>query len=403
MVERDRGNLETARHHIESAIEGVDHVREHTGGQQIRASYFAANLDSYEFYIDLLMEQHLREPSRGHDLLALAASERARARSLVEMLAESRVDFRKDVDPDLLQRERDVSQALRSKSERLLASIGRTSSQAQTAELKKEITRLEAEYEQLQSSIKARSAKYAAVTHPTPLTVPDMQSSLLDSQSVLLHYALGSRRSYLWSVTRERVRSYVLPARETIEPLVRELLSLLTARAQPVRGETAAERKHRIEQADSLLPIAAKRLTDIVLAPASADLEDRRVLVAADGALQHVPFSMLPEPGSTTRRPLVAVHEVVVLPSASTLAIMRKEAAARPKAAKLIAVLADPVFGKDDPRAGGEPPVDQQSRSRILEHVLDGDQAATSQNAVIPRLPFTRQRSGAHSCRRAIL
>jgi CHAT domain-containing protein len=57
----------------------------------------------------------------------------------------------------------------------------------------------------------------------------------------------------------------------------------------------------------------------------------------------------------------------------------------------LIAVLADPVFGKDDPRAGGGPPVDQQSRSRILEHVLDGDQAAPSQNAVIPRLPFTRK------------
>ncbi len=78
--------------------------------------------------------------------------------------------------------------------------------------------------------------------------------------------------------------------------------------------------------------------------------------MAADGALQHVPFSMLPEPGSTRRRPLVAVHELVILPSASTLAIMRKDAAARPKAVKLIAVLADPVFGKDDPRAGDKLP-----------------------------------------------
>ncbi len=41
-------------------------------------------------------------------------------------------------------------------------------------------------------------------------------------------------------------RSYVLPARETIEPLVRELLSLLTARAQPVRGRDCggAEASH---------------------------------------------------------------------------------------------------------------------------------------------------------------
>jgi CHAT domain-containing protein/tetratricopeptide (TPR) repeat protein len=391
IVERDRGNLKQARSHIESAIELVDQVREHTGDQQIRASYFAANLDSYEIYLDLLMEQHRQEPGRGYDILALQASERARARSLVEMLAEARVDFRKDIDPQLLERERNVSQLLRSKSERLMAFMGRAGSQTQAAELKNEITSLEAEYEQVQSSIRTRSAKYASVTHPTPVSVTEMQRSLLDPQSVLLHYALGSRQSYLWSVTRESVRTYMLPGRDTIEPLVRELLSLLTARSQPVRGEEAAERKHRIERADRMAPEAAKRLTDIVLAPAWTELKGRRILVASDGALQHVPFSMLPEPGSTPERPLVAGHEVVVLPSASTLAIMRREMAARPRATRLIAVLADPVFGKDDPRAGGEFQAGQSTRSRILEHVNDDETTLAPESAVIPRLPFTRK------------
>ena len=43
-------------------------------------------------------------------------------------------------------------------------------------------------------------------------------------------------------------------------------------------------------------------------------------------------------------------HEIVSLPSASTLAVMRREMAERKSPAKAVAVLADPVFEKDDPR-----------------------------------------------------
>ena len=52
--------------------------------------------------------------------LALAASERARARSLLETLAEARIDVRGGADPDLLDRERLLKRTLGGKSERLM-------------------------------------------------------------------------------------------------------------------------------------------------------------------------------------------------------------------------------------------------------------------------------------------
>jgi len=47
---------------------------------------------------------------------------------------------------------------------------------------------------------------------------------------------------------------------------------------------------------------------------------------------------------------LIAQHEVVTAPSASVLAVLRREMTGRQHAPKAVAVLADPVFRNDDPR-----------------------------------------------------
>ncbi len=58
------------------------------------------------------MELHRQRPFDGHDAAALQASERARARSLLEILTEARADIRQGVDPALLDRERTLQQRL---------------------------------------------------------------------------------------------------------------------------------------------------------------------------------------------------------------------------------------------------------------------------------------------------
>src|SRR5205823_13206843 len=99
-------------------------------------------------------------------------------------------------------------------------------------------------------------------------------------------------------------------------------------------------------------------------------------LVVSDGALNYLPFAALPAPTqlriaefglrnekqqplqSATRNPqsaipLIVEHEIVSLPSASTLAVLRRELAGRTPAPKTLAVVADPVFEQDDERVRG--------------------------------------------------
>lgn len=66
------------------------------------------------------MERHAREPGAGHDRAALAASERNRARTLVEVLRRAGVET--GGDPALAARRRELEESLRAKVERALSS-----------------------------------------------------------------------------------------------------------------------------------------------------------------------------------------------------------------------------------------------------------------------------------------
>ena len=75
----------------------------------------------------------------------------------------------------------------------------------------------------------------------------------------------------------------------------------------------------------------------------------------APGALSYLPFAALPAPEDKKRpvggyEPLIAKHEVVSVPSASVLSVIRREMEGRQRAPKSVAVLADPVFEESDPR-----------------------------------------------------
>jgi CHAT domain-containing protein len=87
----------------------------------------------------------------------------------------------------------------------------------------------------------------------------------------------------------------------------------------------------------------------MLLGPAAARIAKKRLLIVAEGVVQYLPFAALPEPGAAGQ-PVFLNHEIVNAPSASVVAVLRRETAGRKPAAKAIAILADPVFSANDPR-----------------------------------------------------
>ncbi len=364
-LQRKLGDSALARKQLEEAIELIESVRARTKSQQSRSSYLAKKQAIYEAYTDLLMEMHRAEPGRGYDVIALQNSEQARARSLLDLLAEARADIRQGVDPSLLAAEKSLQKQLSTKGEEQTRLFSQPPNEARASAVAKEIENLTEQLQQLEARIRASSPRYGALVQPQPLSATEVQQSL-DENTILLEFALGEAQSWVWAVARDSLQSFKLPPRAEIEAAARNVYELLTAR-QPKKDLTEAEQLKRIAEADAKLQAETASLSRMLLGPLSAQLrqewKDKRLAVVAAGALEYMPFAALPLPDSEGKtnpqsairnpqllQPLITNHEVVNLPSASVLALIRRDRSARPAATKALAVLADPVFETNDPR-----------------------------------------------------
>ncbi|HWN10925.1 MAG TPA: CHAT domain-containing tetratricopeptide repeat protein [Pyrinomonadaceae bacterium] len=367
-VQRDMNLLDDARAQIETGLKISESLRSKVASQNVRASLVASTHQYFELHADILMRLHLSRPNEGFAAAAFEASEKARARSLLELLREARADIRQGVDASLLAQERRVGQELNSQAERH-AELILSGQKDEALKVAGEVDRLTGEYEEIETQIRTTSPRYAALTQPEPLTLKEIQRQVLDDDSLLLEYMLGDDRSYVWAVTRHEIAAFELPGREQIEDQARAFHKLLTAN-QAVPGETITQNQERVKEANAQLPKAAASFSRVVLEPVLTRLGKKRLLIVADGALQYIPFQALvvpPTAGNFARPehtsvhpiaddliPLIRDHEIVNEPSASTLALLMAEARNRKPSPRNVAVLADPVFEADDPRIDGD-------------------------------------------------
>ena len=388
------GDLTSARTHVEASLAIIELRRANIASRELRTTYLATAQHAYEFYVDLLMQQHRLNPDKGYNARALEAHERAKARGLLDLLSEAKVDLRQGVNPELLQRETRLRQLLEQKQGAEIRLLAGGDGGEPARDLQKELEALRTEYQQVEAQIRAGSPHYAALTQPQPLGVSAIQKQVLDPDTVLLEYAMGQQRSYLWAVTTSGLTSFELAGRGEIETLAVRLYRTIIG-----RRPSAPDDYQR----------TAWALSKILLGPVQDELGSKRLLIAGDGALQIVPFAALPSPsldaGATgPYEPLIVRHEIVSVPSASTLALLRRDVAGRHSAPRNLAVFADPVFEREDGRVPGSvAPASSGTRGFVQSVPQDQVPPATPTGQIpdtvsllgLERLPFTRQEAEA--------
>ena len=218
----------------------------------------------------------------------------------------------------------------------------------------------------------------------------------------MFEYALGDERSYLWVVTSDSIDSYELPKSQTINDAARAFYkSISTLPTSATKKEYAT---------------ATQTLSDILLKPAATHLQNnKRLLIVGDGILQYIPFAALSVVSgqssvaktksmdngrrTTDNKPLVVNHEIISWPSASTIAVLRDEKNVRPKNAKEILVVADPVFEasdlrlKKDTQTSNETKTVAANKDRALQSFLRtlSNEPNVESAQPIPRLSYTRR------------
>jgi CHAT domain-containing protein len=308
---------------------------------ELRAFFAAARRDYYDTQISLLMARHAEaaDSTDEYARAALQISERSRARMIVDLLQENAIDLGEAFEPELRAEHRELYDRLAESRHQRDLLLDRSAAGANVdAEIGRAVaalSSLENTLNLLEIELRRNNPKYAGLTAPEVLTANQIQQRL-DADTVLLQYALGADASYVWAISRDHLVVTVLPDRATIEAAARRAVEGL--RSHPATGSA--------EASDGLAELAA-----LVIAPIAAQLDRRRIVLALDGALQYVPFAVLPretERGAASA--LLQTHEIVEIPSMSALALSKdgSDSAAR----KTLAVFADPVLAANDPRLG---------------------------------------------------
>jgi CHAT domain-containing protein len=321
----------------------------------------------------------LSGPALTYAVEAFRITEAGRARALLELIGEARADITAGVPAELLQRRADNLARQQEIAARLTGvSATNTAPDEQLTKLEAELAQLSVEAESLENQIRVASPRYNTLTRPQPLQLADVQTQVLDNDTVLLEYSLGAERSYLWAVTKNNgLTLHRLPARAVIEQQVwalREQLvpkgvrrSLVELTSDDERGIGVAAQQtedmrglalggaQTTPEAVRAYMQAATTLYQTIVAPAASVIGGKRLLVVADGTLNYVPFeALLAEATGTDFSALpylVLTNEIVYAPSASVVAALRRQQASAPTNANGgLLVVADPIFDASDPR-----------------------------------------------------
>jgi CHAT domain-containing protein len=355
-AQRDLGEYEAALSSIQQSLQIIEELRNHMGSPSVRASYFSGVQNHYKLCIDILMQLQRVRPGDGFAAMALSVDEKSRARSLLDLRSESHADLRDGATAQLLNREHEVGEYLRSLAQYEMYLSRNKQESAERAEVTKQLVQLRSEYQEIQSQLRQQNSCLLSPERFSPEGLEQIQNELRGTDTLLLQYSLGDERSYLFAVTSNSFHAYTLAPRNNIEDVATEFYKLLTAR-QGVDGQSDKNYQANVDAADKLLFEKGSSLSQMVLGPVAQQLGSRKIILVTEGALQSIPFEALPIPNAQATasgpRPsplLIETNEVSGSPSISTLAAIRSGNGRTGSPRKVVAVIADPVFSRNDDR-----------------------------------------------------
>jgi CHAT domain-containing protein/Tfp pilus assembly protein PilF len=319
-IERRQGRKAEALDSYRCALDALDAQRQNLGGSdEVRAGFGARYAAYYRDTIDLLLE--LNRPEEAFQVL-----ERYRARGLLALLAERDLAFTADVPPEL-DKERRITNA---EYERTLERLGAAKPE-DGEKLRQALAGIRRRQAAVRDRIRAASPRLAALQYAEPLDLAATRATL-DAGTVLLSYAFGEERGYVFAVgpgpsdfTAVRLEVGTARLREDVAALRRLL-----------------ERERTLGRQE--IHVVARRLSDLLLRPIRGPIaRAERVLVVPDGPLHLVPFAALGDPVSAGRARFLAESKPVHVAASVTVFAELKKGRRADRVAQVVA-FGDPDY-----------------------------------------------------------
>ncbi len=295
-AEAEASRLDAALSRIDASLSLFDSLGRSLATPSLRSAFISSKQDAYGIAVDVLARLDAARPGEGFGARAFQASERSRARELLESVTEARLDLSSELPEDLRRRQVELSDRLTSLQKK--AAAGRLEHASAEASL----ARAEEEWEQLVAEIRRRTPRYAALRYPEPIALP-AALALVGRDSAVVSFEVLRDRTLVFVLSSGALRIVPVPLPQVrLTELVEGCVGLMSRPGMP-RGDAVCRRLagEVIEPWRSRLPVGARHL-----------------IVVPDGALSALPIEALPD-AAAPGRPLLDSWTVSYAPSVTLL------------------------------------------------------------------------------------
>jgi len=266
--------LADARQTFSEAVSIVEDLRtQAAGGFEERQRYFEAGMEAHHGLLSVLVKEN-----RPADALMLA--ERAKARALLDILQQGRVNIQKSMTAKEQEEELQLKSQL-TQLNKQLARVKQSDKPDAAAEVEGQLEKARLNYEAFQNALYASHPELKTKRGEAPIiNAQELAVLLPNSSSVLLEYVVTDEQTYLFAITRPaektEIQVYTVPVKRT------ELAKQIESYRQQLASRDLGFRS------------SAAKLYDVFVKPAQAQLRGKtNIVIAPDNSLWDMPFQAL--------------------------------------------------------------------------------------------------------------
>jgi CHAT domain-containing protein/Tfp pilus assembly protein PilF len=329
-----QGKNDDSRVLFEKSISNLEKIRGQTIFSAMQMTFMGKVYDKYEEIALFMLNNKYYE--RGFKY-----TESMKSRVFLDLLAEGLVKLDKGITPNLKQKKDNFVSKLSILSKEINTTAGKQD-EKKLKELKDQYSKVESEFEELLIKIRLKNPLYASVRYPEPVSVQDLQDTVLEEGELLLRYFIAKDKIYVFLISKEDFK--VVTLKDTAKDINEIVEQYLIA--------VEENNPRRMKE-------YGKALYQKLVKPLETWIKNREeIIIIPDRELATVPFESLVMDDTQSRKPvyLLEKYRIKYIQSASALAILRKHYQ-RQGAGKHFIGFGDPVydyenFKQDKPEKG---------------------------------------------------
>jgi CHAT domain-containing protein len=308
LINQKSGENSFAKDRYKKAIQTFDKIREKIITGEQKSHFYKDKISVHKDLINLLFQDYQENKDKRILEVAFYYAEHAKARTLLDILFESKIKINKGVNPKIIDKQ---TQIFRNISKIRTDLLKDDISENQRHQLNSDLNIEEENLDKLQHKLKTENPAYANLNYPKPSRLTEIQNSIVGEGDLLLEYLLAEPNSFLWVISKDNASFFILPGEKEIGKNVNEYLSIISK--PPSDNQISNE--------------SGEKLFQNLLSPITTTLQQHQNLVIIpDGILYYLPFeSLIIESENNLPVYLVENYNTRYAPSASVLMWIKQE------------------------------------------------------------------------------